>query len=98
MGAPVGNQNARNAKVWQQAIKRALARASGKNVDAGLDVLADKVVSAAQMGEQWAIKEIGERLDGKPAQVIVGDDDLPPIQVSKVERVIVRANATDSNG
>jgi hypothetical protein len=99
MAAPVGNQNARNAKRWQGAITRALARASeGQGVDAGLDKLADKLISAALMGEQWALKEVGERLDGKPAQVIAGDDDMPPIQVQKVERVILRANATDTDG
>jgi hypothetical protein len=99
MAAPVGNQNARNAKRWQSAITRALARASeGRGVEAGLDKLADKLITAALMGEQWALKEVGERLDGKAAQVIAGDDDLPPVQVSKVERVILRANATDPNG
>jgi hypothetical protein len=81
MAAPVGNQNAKNAKRWQQALRRALARASNQSVDAGLDQIADKVVSAAYAGEQWAIKEIGEREDGKPAQAIVGDDDLPPVRV-----------------
>lgn len=80
MGAPVGNQNAKNAKRWQYALRRALARAEG-TIDSGLDKIADKVVTAAIAGEQWAIKEIGEREDGKPAQVIAGDDDLPPVKV-----------------
>lgn len=81
-GAPLGNQNAKNAKRWQQAIRRALARASGQTVDAGLDQLADKVVAAALAGERWAIEEVGNREDGKPAQTIAGDDELPPIQVT----------------
>lgn len=81
MGAPTGNQNARNAKRWQQALRRALARRSGESIDKGLDEIADKVVDAAYAGEQWAIKEVGEREDGKAAQVVVGDDDLPPVKV-----------------
>jgi len=82
MGAPAGNQNAKSAKRWQSAITRALAKAAGgEGLEAGLDKLAEKLVSAAESGEQWALLEIGNRLDGKPAQVIAGDDDLPPVKV-----------------
>lgn len=82
-GAPVGNQNARKAKRWESAITRALAKAAaGAGVEAGLDSLADQLVSAAGKGEQWALIEIGNRLDGKPAQVVVGDKDDDPIQHS----------------
>lgn len=100
MAAPVGNQNARNAKRWQSAITRALAKISeGQGVEAGLDKLADQLVLAAANGEQWALKEVGERLDGKPAQIVAGDDDLDPIRlVQKVERVIRRADPADRNG
>ena len=80
-GAPIGNSNAKQAKIWQQAIKRALARKANSNVDAGLDSLADQLVASGFSGEQWAILEIGNRMDGKPAQIIAGDDDLPPVKV-----------------
>lgn len=75
MGAPVGNQFARKAKVWEQAIKRALARMADSTVDNGLDKLADKLVEAAANGDQWALKEIGDRIDGKPAQAVTVDGD-----------------------
>lgn len=96
MAAPVGNQNARKAKVWEQALKRALARYSGESVDAGLDKLADRMVKAAAEGDDAAwhtiIEKIGDRLDGKPAQALVGGDeeDNPIRLVQKVERVVVR--------
>lgn len=77
MGAPIGNQNAKKAKRWQKAIERALARAANSNVDAGLDKAADIFVQAVYAGDQWAMKELGDRLDGKPAQVIAGDPDNP---------------------
>ncbi len=32
--------------------------------------IADQVVTQAEAGEQWAIKEIADRLDGKPAQTV----------------------------
>ena len=75
MGAPVGNQNGRKAKIWEQAIKRALARLSNENVDKGLDRLADQLVAAAVNGDTWALKEIGDRMDGKPAQALQVDGD-----------------------
>jgi hypothetical protein len=38
--------------------------------------------------ETAAAKEVGDRLDGKPAQAIVGDDDEPPINViTRIELV-----------
>jgi hypothetical protein len=47
-----------------------------------------------------AAKEIADRLDGKVAQPVSGDDDGPPINVlHRIERVIVRPNHdTDQNG
>jgi hypothetical protein len=84
MGAPVGNQNAAKAKRWQQAIQRALARASNKDIDAGLDSAADKLVSLALDGDKWALEELGDRIDGKPAQAVTvaGDEEGGPIRHS----------------
>jgi hypothetical protein len=76
MGAPVGNTNGAKAKRWQKAIERALARAGG-DIDAGLAPIADSVVAAARSGDKDAWREIGDRLDGKPAQTIQGDDNAP---------------------
>ncbi len=48
--------------------------------------------------ETAAAREIGDRLDGKPAQAIVGgEDDDPAINlVHRIERVIVDPKHTDS--
>jgi hypothetical protein len=68
-GAPKGNQNGRKAKRWENALTRALARISaGKGFEAGLDPIADKVVSLAINGDKDAWQEIANRLDGKHAQ------------------------------
>lgn len=85
-GGQQGNQNASRAKKWREAISRALARMpEAGTVDQGLDKLADKLVTAAQAGEQWALLEIGNRLDGKPPQAIIGgDEDDPPIAVKEI--------------
>ena len=73
--------NAPKSRVWEYAIRRVLAQRNGGDMDKGLNGLAHKLVREAMNGEQWAIKEIGERLDGKAKQAIVGDDDGPPIKL-----------------
>lgn len=42
-------------------------------------------------GDVPAIREIADRLDGKVAQAIVGDDELDPINiVARIERIITK--------
>ena len=102
MGAPEGNQNAKNGKLWRQAIQRALekrAADNGRHKNAELDELAEKLLCACHDGDLSALKELGDRLEGKPAQAIVGDDEYDPFRmVQKVVREIVRASDKDSNG
>lgn len=70
-GAPRGNDNERNGKRWKSALMRALARKSNKDVNAGLDLLADKVVNAAIDNlDPWCVKEIANRIDGRPVQAL----------------------------
>ena len=73
MGAPLGSKNFAKNKPWADAIARALARkAQGK--ENGLNLVADQLVNAALNGDQWAIKEIGDRTDGKAAQSLAVTD------------------------
>lgn len=71
MAAPAGNKNAAKAKLWLDALKRALG-AEGGTIAAGLDKIADKLIRAAVNGEPWAIEHLADRLDGKPRQTIDG--------------------------
>jgi hypothetical protein len=85
VAAPIGNQNAKKAKRWQDALVKALARYENEEgkIQAGqaLDKIAELVVMKALLGDKDSIAEIGNRLDGKPAQAIVGDDDAPPVRI-----------------
>lgn len=65
-GAPLGNDNATKAKPWRAALDRALAQDDGKR----LRKAAEMLLNAAAAGEEWAIKEVGDRFDGKPKQSI----------------------------
>lgn len=81
MGAPVGNSNAAKGKEWKLAIRRALAHKFG-SYDEGLTALAGKLVEAAESGDMTALREIGDREDGKPAQTIAGDPEGAPVSMS----------------
>ncbi len=58
-----------------------------------LDDLAEKLLQAVETGEISALKEFGDRLDGKPSQAVTvaGDPDNPTPIESKVIVEIVRA-------
>ena len=77
MGAPFGNRNAANAKRWQQAINRALARRSKAEGIEELDRLAEKFLDAVEemtvptekRGPSIAgFIELADRIDGKSDQ------------------------------
>ena len=69
-GGQPGNQNNVKGKRWQQAIDRALAKRCKGDGIAALDELAERLLQEAQAGEGWALKELGDRIDGKAAQSI----------------------------
>ena len=73
-GAPEGNQNAVKSKRWYQAIDRALAKRSKAAGIEALDELAEKLLANADAGDMAALRELGDRLDGKPHQTIGGQD------------------------
>lgn len=78
LGAPIGNQNAKKGKAWADAIKRAIReKYQGEDWEAKLAKLAKRLIEAADDGDLQALKEVGDRLDGKPTQLIGGDEDNP---------------------
>lgn len=94
MAAPENNQNAAKGKAFRHALKRALARKSGSTMSAALEEIAARLADAAYQGEQWAIKEIADRLDGKPAQAIIGgDEDDPAIRTTS--EILIRSVSTN---
>lgn len=64
-GAPKGVNPAKN-KPYSEAIKRALLAQDGKKLRA----IADKIVAMAMGGDMQAIKELGDRVEGKAIQAI----------------------------
>jgi hypothetical protein len=94
MAAAVGNQYAARGKQWRQAIERALAEKSRVDQVQALDVLATKLIELAANGDLSALKELGDRLDGKPAQsVAVTGEDGGPVQVQTINVLPVSAKS-----
>lgn len=83
-GAQPGNKNATKNKVWISALRRVIAQDDGKR----LRLAAEKLVDLAVDGNVPALKELGDRLDGKAAQaLLLGEDRENPI-FSTIERVV----------
>lgn len=75
MGAPFGNTNAIKNKLWSDTLRRAIAQDKGNRVRQA----AERLLDEAAKGEQWAIKELADRLDGKSIQAntLEGIEDMP---------------------
>ncbi len=71
------NDHRVKGKRWLQAINRALDKRSKAAGIEALDALAEKLLAACDAGDLGALKELGDRLDGRPAQVIGSDPDNP---------------------
>lgn len=95
-GAPEGNQNAAKGKRWSQAIDRALSKRSPSDRTKALDELAEKLLKAADAGESWALKELGDRIEGKPAQShIIGGDEENPVEIVTTIEIVPLADEED---
>jgi len=83
-GGQPGNDNAAKGKRWANAIDAALKNRCKSDGQKALVDLAEKMLVAAEAGEAWALKELGDRLDGKAHQSISGPDgaDLIPTIVT----------------
>jgi hypothetical protein len=69
MAAAIGNQYAAKDKLWRAAILRALEKRSRSSQVEALDDLAEKLLEACDGLDMTALKELGDRIDGKPKQL-----------------------------
>lgn len=85
MGAPIGNKNGAKARLFEQALTRAIKQDDGER----LRKAAEQVLDRAADGEAWAINMLADRLDGKPSQQIVGAGEDGEHIIQQVIRTIV---------
>ena len=92
MATPQVPKGAKSDKEWRDAIRRAVHEQRTVDVDGrpakrkALFLLARKTVTEALDGNMVAVKEIGDRLDGRPAQAV---DVAVAVSVERIERLIV---------
>ena len=79
-----GNKNATKNRPWSDAIRRAAARRKG-----GLNRLADQFIEKVAEGDTAAVKEFGDRFEGKIPQAIEGAGESGDI--------IIRITSNDRN-
>jgi len=94
MGAPKGNSNAARGTRWRSAIDRALDDRSRARGQDALQQIALKLIEAAAQGDLSAIKEIGDRLDGRAIQAIAGHDLgplLPSVDATRLSSDVLAA-------
>jgi hypothetical protein len=85
MGRPIGSLN--REKPFNQALLMTL-----RSNPVALRRIAAKLVEKAEDGELAAIREIADRLDGKPAQVI-DRGDVPVTKLTDEELLAIAAGA-----
>ena len=90
-GAPTGHRNGSQQKLWEDAIRRAVLADDGKRLRA----IAERLLDKAAEGDIAAMKELGDRVDGKPAQSVSGAGVEGAPLVTRIERVILRGDAQD---
>lgn len=78
VGAPLGNKNSiKSNRLWAETIRRAVIQDDSQR----LRQIAEALLIKASEGDMTAIKELGDRLDGKALQEnkLTGDSDEPVI-------------------
>lgn len=82
-GGQPGNRNPAKGKEWFDALRKQVVQRGT------LDKMAVAVCEAAEKGELWAVQEVGNRFDGKPAQALElsGPEGDPIETVTRIELV-----------
>jgi hypothetical protein len=76
MGRPKGSPN--KDKIYRQALLMELA-AAGDSLAAAREI-AKVHIARCKAGDMQAIKEFADRIDGKVARAVVGDDEGDPVR------------------
>jgi len=88
----------RKEKPFRDALKLALIKRDPekKGINPALMKVAETLLDEAEAGESWAVIELINRIDGKVAQPVAGDEDNPLTLIHRIESIIVDAANPDS--
>jgi hypothetical protein len=87
MAAPIGNANAVKGKMFYDKLRRRLTQEPHR-----LERIVNELITQAEAGEAWAVKEVIDRLDGKAIQTTeMQNSDGSPI-LSGIQVMFVKPN------
>lgn len=78
-GPPKNVNSSKPNRLWGDTIHRVITQENSKKLRAAAEALVDRAIS----GDTSALRELGDRIDGKVPQGIVGADG-GPIEVAEV--------------
>lgn len=90
-GAPKGNNNAGKNKPWSDALRKALLQSDGKR----LRKIAEALLTRAEEGDVAALKELGDRVEGRVLQQIEQSIDQRTEVVGRIELVALGSDGKD---
>ncbi len=80
MAAPEGNDYSnKNNRLWANTLRRAIVQGDGER----LRRIAEAMLAKAEDGDMTAIKELGDRIDGKVPQALTGEDGGPVVLLAQ---------------
>lgn len=81
-GAPIGNTNGVRGQLFKEQLRKVFATEPHR-----LRAIANMLISKAEEGEPWAVREIMDRIDGKAVQAMTvsNEDGSPLLAGIKVE-------------
>lgn len=89
-----GNKLGAKSRLFDGALRRAIAQDDGKRLRAA----AEQLLTLASNGEAWAIKELADRLDGKAHQsVSVEPKDVENLSLAELAAAMAGAVASGGN-
>jgi hypothetical protein len=87
MAAPIGNTNAVKGKMFYDKLRKRLTQEPHR-----LERIVNELITQAEQGEAWAVKEVIDRLDGKAVQTTeMQNSDGTPL-LSGIQVMFVRPN------
>lgn len=87
MAAPIGNANAIKGKMFYDKLRKRLTQEPHR-----LERIVNELITQAEAGEAWAVKEVIDRLDGKAIQTTeMQNSDGTPI-LSGIQVMFVKPN------
>jgi hypothetical protein len=87
MAAPIGNANAVKGKMFYDKLRKRLTQEPHR-----LERIVNELITQAEAGEAWAVKEVIDRLDGKAIQTTeMQNSDGTPI-LSGIQVMFVKPN------